>query len=184
MLTRRRERLREQLDRLEQHGSGLGDVDAELRLVVANRRYAEIYGLKPADLRPGTPLRELMEQRDAKDEHAAKPSSLNIVRAVAALASGLGVAATAEGVETREQFDLIRSEGCTEMQNFLLSKPVPAHELEPRYSLPRESRARALARWPRPEPGRMPPPGVLSDLGPGKARAIRLGQRHQGVVES
>jgi len=87
MLTRRRERLREQLDRLEQHGSGLGDVDAELRLVVANRRYAEIYGLKPADLRPGTPLRELMEQRDAKDEHAAKPSSLNIVRAVAVVSA-------------------------------------------------------------------------------------------------
>ena len=53
------------------------------------------------------------------------------MRAVAALASGLGVAGTAEGVETREQFDLIRSEGCTEMQGFLLSKPVPSHELEP-----------------------------------------------------
>jgi EAL domain-containing protein (putative c-di-GMP-specific phosphodiesterase class I) len=60
-----------------------------------------------------------------------KPSSLNIVRAVAALASAFGVAATAEGVETREQLDLIRSKGCTEMQGFLLSKPVPAHELEP-----------------------------------------------------
>jgi diguanylate cyclase (GGDEF)-like protein len=57
-------------------------------------------------------------------------SSLNIVRAVAALASGLGVAATAEGVETQGQLDLIRSEGCTEMQGFLLSKPVPAHEVE------------------------------------------------------
>jgi EAL domain-containing protein (putative c-di-GMP-specific phosphodiesterase class I) len=62
---------------------------------------------------------------------AADVSSLNILRAVAALGSGLGVAATAEGVETREQFDLIRSEGCTEIQGFLLSKPVPAHELEP-----------------------------------------------------
>jgi len=70
------------------------------------------------------------------------------------------------------------------MQNFLLSKPVPAHELEPLFLAKRIEGEGALARWPRPEPGRMPPPGVLSDLGPGKARAIRLGQRHQGVVEN
>lgn len=57
-------------------------------------------------------------------------SSMNIVRAVAALASSLGVAATAEGVESREQLDAIRSEGCTEMQGFLLSKPVPADQID------------------------------------------------------
>jgi diguanylate cyclase (GGDEF)-like protein len=57
-------------------------------------------------------------------------SSLNIVRAVAALASGLGVTATAEGVETQEQLEAVRSEGCDEMQGFLLSKPVPAGALE------------------------------------------------------
>ena len=57
-------------------------------------------------------------------------SSLNIVRAVAALAGSLGVAATAEGVENQEQLDAIRSEGCTEMQGFLLSKPIPACQIE------------------------------------------------------
>jgi EAL domain-containing protein (putative c-di-GMP-specific phosphodiesterase class I) len=56
--------------------------------------------------------------------------SLNIVRAVAALANGMGMTATAEGVETREQLDKITSEGCTEMQGFLFSKPLPAHEIE------------------------------------------------------
>jgi len=56
--------------------------------------------------------------------------SLNIVRAVAALAKGLGIAATAEGVETREQLDTIRSEGCSEMQGFLFSQPLPAYEIE------------------------------------------------------
>jgi EAL domain-containing protein (putative c-di-GMP-specific phosphodiesterase class I) len=77
------------------------------------------------------PFDKIKIDRSFINNIAADVSSLNIVRAVAALASGLGVAATAEGVETREQFDLIRSEGCTEMQGFLLSKPVPAHELEP-----------------------------------------------------
>ena len=56
--------------------------------------------------------------------------SLNIVRAVAALASGMGMTTTAEGVETREQLDSITSEGCTEMQGFLFSKPLPAQEIE------------------------------------------------------
>ncbi|GAC1339324.1 MAG: hypothetical protein NVSMB20_15600 [Bradyrhizobium sp.] len=57
-------------------------------------------------------------------------SSLNIVRAVASLASGMGMTTTAEGVETREQLDRITSEGCTEMQGFLFSKPLPAGEIE------------------------------------------------------
>jgi diguanylate cyclase (GGDEF)-like protein len=56
--------------------------------------------------------------------------SLNIVRAVAALANGLGMTATAEGVETREQLDRITSEGCTEMQGYLFSRPLPAQEIE------------------------------------------------------
>jgi EAL domain-containing protein (putative c-di-GMP-specific phosphodiesterase class I) len=56
--------------------------------------------------------------------------SLNIVRAVAALAHGLGIPATAEGVENEAQRDSVRSEGCTEMQGYLLSEPLPAHELE------------------------------------------------------
>jgi len=60
------------------------------------------------------PFDKIKIDRSFINNMAADASSLNIVRAVAALASGLGVAATAEGVETREQLDLIRSEGCTE----------------------------------------------------------------------
>jgi diguanylate cyclase (GGDEF)-like protein len=56
--------------------------------------------------------------------------SLNIVRAVAALANGMGMTATAEGVETSEQLDKITSEGCTEMQGYLFSRPLPAQEIE------------------------------------------------------
>src|SRR6201999_603170 len=38
--------------------------------------------------------------------------SLNIVRAVAALASGFGMSATAEGVETEQQLAFLREEDC------------------------------------------------------------------------
>jgi EAL domain-containing protein (putative c-di-GMP-specific phosphodiesterase class I) len=33
---------------------------------------------------------------------------------------------TAEGVETEEQLDLLRAEGCMQVQGFLFSKAVPA----------------------------------------------------------
>jgi diguanylate cyclase (GGDEF)-like protein len=66
--------------------------------------------------------------------------SLNIVRAVAALANGMGMTTTAEGVETKEQLDRIVSEGCTEMQGYLFSRPLPAHEIERLFLSQRETR--------------------------------------------
>ncbi|MCK1357885.1 EAL domain-containing protein [Bradyrhizobium sp. 199] len=59
--------------------------------------------------------------------------SLSIVRAVAALARGMGMTTTAEGVETEEQRDRIAAEGCTEMQGYLFSPPLPAAEIERRF---------------------------------------------------
>ncbi|HEY3790710.1 MAG TPA: EAL domain-containing protein [Bradyrhizobium sp.] len=56
--------------------------------------------------------------------------SLNIVRAVAALANGMGMTATAEGVETHQQLERIVAAGCSEMQGYLFSQPLPAAEIE------------------------------------------------------
>jgi diguanylate cyclase (GGDEF)-like protein len=67
-------------------------------------------------------------------------SSLTIVRAVAALANGMGMTATAEGVETAEQLHSIASEGCTEMQGFLFSRPLPAAEIERQFLSGRATR--------------------------------------------
>ena len=55
--------------------------------------------------------------------------SLAIVRAVIAMGSGLGIATTAEGVETAEQFRQLKLEGCTEVQGYLLSPPRPAADV-------------------------------------------------------
>jgi EAL domain-containing protein (putative c-di-GMP-specific phosphodiesterase class I) len=60
----------------------------------------------------------------------ASSSSRKIVRAMAAMANGLGMAATAEGVETEEQRAAVLSEGCSEMQGYLFSRAVPASEVE------------------------------------------------------
>jgi diguanylate cyclase (GGDEF)-like protein len=75
-------------------------------------------------------------------------SSLTIVRAVAALANGMGMTATAEGVETAEQLHSIVSEGCTEMQGFLFSRPLPAAEIERQFlsgRAPRDIQGRIVA---------------------------------------
>ncbi len=55
-----------------------------------------------------------------------------IVRALVQLGNNLGVETTAEGVETEEQRRLLRELGCTELQGFLIAKPRPLAEIEPR----------------------------------------------------
>ncbi len=49
-----------------------------------------------------------------------------IVRSIAALAQSLGIPSTAEGVETQLQLDQIKADGCTCVQGYYLSRPVPA----------------------------------------------------------
>ena len=60
---------------------------------------------------------------------AAKRDCGAIVRAVAGLSRDLGMATTAEGVETREQLALLRSAGCTKFQGYLFSPAVPGGEV-------------------------------------------------------
>jgi predicted signal transduction protein with EAL and GGDEF domain len=57
---------------------------------------------------------------------SSRPESMAIVRAVAGLGSTLGIATTAEGVETPEQLEAVKAEGCTQVQGYLLGKPLPA----------------------------------------------------------
>jgi diguanylate cyclase (GGDEF)-like protein len=56
-------------------------------------------------------------------------SSLAILRSIVALGTGLGIATTAEGVETQEQLERVRKEGCTEAQGFYVSEPRPARDV-------------------------------------------------------
>jgi predicted signal transduction protein with EAL and GGDEF domain len=62
---------------------------------------------------------------------AAKPDSIAIIRAVAGLGHSFGMTTTAEGVETQEQLDQMRAEGCTEVQGYFYSKPLAARDIPP-----------------------------------------------------
>ncbi len=57
------------------------------------------------------------------------PESLVIVRAVAGLGISFGVPTTAEGVETREQFEQIKAAGCTQCQGYLFGRAIPNDEV-------------------------------------------------------
>jgi diguanylate cyclase (GGDEF)-like protein len=76
------------------------------------------------------PFDKIKIDRSFVKDIAEGVGSLNIVRAVTAMATGLGMTTTAEGVETSEQLEAVRTEGCTEIQGYLFSRPVPASEVE------------------------------------------------------
>jgi diguanylate cyclase (GGDEF)-like protein len=54
---------------------------------------------------------------------------MKIVRAIAQLGLSLCVPTTAEGVETDMQLEWLRQAGCTEMQGYLFSRPIPQSEI-------------------------------------------------------
>jgi diguanylate cyclase (GGDEF)-like protein len=60
---------------------------------------------------------------------SSEQESVAIVKAITGLGQSLGMLTTAEGVETVEQMDALRAEGCTEVQGYYLSRPVPASEV-------------------------------------------------------
>ncbi len=64
-------------------------------------------------------VREICDSREA----------LAVVRAITGLSRSLGIATTAEGVETPEQAACLRREGCTQLQGYLYGKPMLASAL-------------------------------------------------------
>lgn len=83
-------------------------------------------------------VRELPEQRD----------DMAIATAIISMARALGLMVVAEGVETPEQRDALRSMGCDYAQGYLFSRPVPAREMERLLQEQRETARRNAAPTP------------------------------------
>jgi diguanylate cyclase (GGDEF)-like protein len=86
-----------------------------------------------------THLRQLLFDRIKIDksfiaEVTTRAECAAIVSAVIALGNSLGVGVTAEGVETHDQLTLLRAAGCTEVQGYYFSRPIPAAQILQRLS--------------------------------------------------
>jgi diguanylate cyclase (GGDEF)-like protein len=75
------------------------------------------------------PFDKIKIDRSFIQDLTQKKGGVAIVRAIAALGTSLNLAITAEGVETMEQFAIVRAEGCTEVQGFFFSPPVPVNAI-------------------------------------------------------
>lgn len=60
-------------------------------------------------------------------------SSAALVEAIIVMAHKLEMKVIAEGVETKQQFEIIEELGCDYAQGYYFSKPLPANEFEERY---------------------------------------------------
>jgi diguanylate cyclase (GGDEF)-like protein len=69
-----------------------------------------------------------IDQSFVRDATATSGSKL-IIRAIISLGKSLGMKTIAEGVETTEQLNQMKAEGCDEAQGFLISHPMPATEI-------------------------------------------------------
>jgi EAL domain-containing protein (putative c-di-GMP-specific phosphodiesterase class I) len=75
------------------------------------------------------PLDRLKIDRAFVVDAMVNPRCAAVIRAAARLAKELGLALTGEGVETCEQFELLRPAGCDETQGYFHSRPLPESEL-------------------------------------------------------
>ena len=67
--------------------------------------------------------------------------SLAIINAVVAMARSLKMTTTAEGVETAEESELIRSLGCDKIQGYYFGRPMTDEDARRLFVLPHERRA-------------------------------------------
>ena len=70
-----------------------------------------------------------IDQSFVRDLTVAGNNAHAVIRAITTLADALGMETLAEGVESDEQFDILRAEGCRYVQGYLLSRPLPEREI-------------------------------------------------------
>jgi diguanylate cyclase (GGDEF)-like protein/PAS domain S-box-containing protein len=76
------------------------------------------------------PFDKIKIDRSFIKDLAERTDCVAIVRAISSLGRSLNITTTAEGVETMDQLDWLRAEGCNQVQGFLFSAARPAAEVE------------------------------------------------------
>ncbi len=76
------------------------------------------------------PIDTLKIDRSFVGDIRAEQGDASIINAIVAMARGLNLDLIAEGVENRTQLRYLRSQGCSEVQGFIFSDPVPADQVK------------------------------------------------------
>jgi len=76
------------------------------------------------------PINTLKIDRSFVTNLASSPDDIAIAKAIIALAQSLELNITAEGVETKAQFEYLKAQGCNEVQGYYFAKPLPAEVLQ------------------------------------------------------
>ena len=76
------------------------------------------------------PIAELKIDGSFVRDLGLTPQSAAVVTAIVALARSLGLNVVAEGVENLRQMEVLNRLGCTVMQGYLFSRPMPPDEIE------------------------------------------------------
>jgi EAL domain-containing protein (putative c-di-GMP-specific phosphodiesterase class I)/DNA-binding NarL/FixJ family response regulator len=76
------------------------------------------------------PFDELKIDRSFVHRASRTPSLRVILESSIGMARELGLRTVAEGVEEREDWDLLRSAGCNMAQGYFVAKPMPGHEVD------------------------------------------------------
>ena len=91
-------------------------------------------GFSSLNLLKDIPFDVLKIDRGFLDETATSKESKWILRKIVEMADGLGVKVVCEGVETKEQAEMLKEIGCHIAQGYLYAKPMPISEFEQRFN--------------------------------------------------
>lgn len=79
------------------------------------------------------PFDILKIDREFVSESVASKSSIIIMQKIIEMAKGLNIKVICEGVETKEQIDILRELGCTMVQGYYYDKPIPMDDFLEKY---------------------------------------------------